>query len=116
MFLLGGIVLREFGVTEGPITEEIASRLTVDTAFIGADGIDGEGNIYCGSFAEVGIKQMMIRNSAQRVLVADHSKFGEKTLVKIAELPELQTVITDSALDEGLRSSVSALVSEFIIV
>ena len=115
MFLLGGIVLREFGVTEGPISEEIASRLTVDIAFIGADGIDKEGGICCGSFVEVGVKQTMMRNSASRVLVADHSKFGVKTLVKIAELSEFQTVITDSSLEEEYRAAISAQGPELIL-
>lgn len=116
MFLLGGIVQREHGVTEGHLTEEMAAKLQVTTAFIGADAVDVENGIFNSHFAEVGIKKMMIGNSQKAVLLADHSKFLEKALIKVADLEEFDTVITDSAIESRFRSRLKKKIKNMVIV
>src|SRR6185437_7917002 len=54
--LLGGYVRRESPDLEGPLTEANLDYLRADIAFIGADGIDSEGNVYNAS---LGIARML---------------------------------------------------------
>ena len=88
----------------------------VTTAFIGADAVDVENGIFNSHFAEVGIKKMMIGNSQKAVLLADHSKFLEKALIKVADLEEFDTVITDSAIESRFRSRLKKKIKNMVIV
>lgn len=116
MFFLGGLVQKEYGVAEGHITEEIASRFKVDIAFIGADAVKVDDGIYNGHFAEVGIKTMMIQNSRKAVLLADHSKFQENALIRVAGLEEFDIIISDSGLDAQIQRQLNKTVRKVMIM
>lgn len=83
----------------GTMTENFIRGTHVDIAFVGADGIDMTGGVTNANFAEVGVKQLMIKAAARPVIVADHSKFGRVALARICDLRDAALVVTDSALD-----------------
>lgn len=116
MFFLGGLVQKEYGVAEGHITEEIAGRFQVDIAFIGADAVKIDDGIYNGHFAEVGVKTMMMHNSRKAVLLADHSKFQENALIRVAGLEEFDIIITNKELDEQIQRQLRKTVREVMIM
>lgn len=95
----GGIRRNDYEVLIGARAENFLRDLSVDRAFIGADSIDLERGITNATLAEVSIKQQIINSAKETILVADHTKFGKSTLKKVAELAQVEHIITDKNID-----------------
>lgn len=93
----------------GTVTENFIRETHVDIAFIGADGIDMTGGVTNANFAELGVKQLMIKAAMRSVVVADHSKFGRVALARICDLEDVDLLITDTGLDEEIQNRLRKL-------
>ena len=100
MIVTGGIRRDGFSVLVGDIAEEFIRRLYVDIAFVGADAISVKNGIFNSNFMEIGIKKSMIASGKKKVLLADHSKFGQKALAKVCSIEEMDVIVTDGGIDE----------------
>ena len=91
----------------GPLAEEMISRFHADRLFLAAAAVDLDRGLYNSYVYEIGVKQHMIHASHEVILLADHTKFGRQSTVKIADLDVLSSVITDSQVPDeiamGLR-------------
>jgi DeoR/GlpR family transcriptional regulator of sugar metabolism len=67
----------------------------VDKSFIGADAIHHDGTISNVNIEEVPIKQAMIDAADKVILLTDSSKFGITAFAKVAEICDVDYVITD---------------------
>lgn len=95
----GGRRREDYEVLVGTEVENFLKNLSVDKAFIGADAVSIEKGITNATFPEVGIKKEMIKSAKESFLVADHTKFGSNSLVKVANLEKIEYVITDKKID-----------------
>jgi len=73
-------------------------QLHVDWAFLGADAIDEHGVTNTNTL-EVPLKRAMLAAARRAVLVADSSKFGHATLVRVAGAEEFERVVTDEGFE-----------------
>ncbi len=73
-------------------------ELRVEVAFLGADAIDLEPGITNTNTLEVPLKQAMIASARTAVVVADSSKFGSRALVRVADVDQVDRIITDDEL------------------
>lgn len=69
-----------------------------DIAFIGCDGFHEDGPC-TKSYKELEIKQSIIKNANEVVLVADSSKFKQEGLYRFATFEAISHIITDSDID-----------------
>jgi DeoR family transcriptional regulator, aga operon transcriptional repressor len=83
---------------------DLIKEYHVDFAVLGADAVDPHAITNTNSF-EVPMKRAMIRSADKVLLVADSSKFGQSALVRVAELHDIDLVITDDGLDEETAAS-----------
>jgi DeoR family fructose operon transcriptional repressor len=74
------------------------SRLHVDVAFLGTNGISVAGGLTTPDLAEAAVKRATLVIGARTVLLADHSKAGVVTLARYGELNQIDLFITDSGL------------------
>ncbi len=107
VLLPGGYVRSGSPDLTGSLTEANLSLLRAEVAFLGADAIDNEGNVYTAPPDNTAILLRMA-NSAERVYVAaDHSKLGKSALRCFGQLREWAGLITDQQCDaefvHGLR-------------
>ncbi|HOJ60713.1 MAG TPA: DeoR/GlpR family DNA-binding transcription regulator [bacterium] len=102
LVLLGGTARKGNPDLTGWITEENLKRFCVDLAFIGADGVSPEG-IYTTEMNIGRVSQAMIAGAKQIVLVVDHRKFEQKSLVRFASWEAIHRVITDSQVSAKTR-------------
>jgi DeoR family fructose operon transcriptional repressor len=58
-----------------------------------------EGGLTYPSFEEVAVKRAMIEAASEVILLADHSKFGHDSLVRVAPLTAVSTIVTSSSCD-----------------
>ncbi len=80
----------------GPETEAQAEKYFVNKAFISTKGFLPEEGTFESLVATYRIKQIMAAKSSEIVLLVDHTKFGQKSLCKVLDIAQINTVITDS--------------------
>ena len=116
VIMLGGI-LREMSYSlVGPHAEQILERFHVDRLFLGVDGVDPDAGLTTPDVLEAKLNTLMIRVARQVVVVADSSKFGRRSLSKIADLEAVHRVITDRKLSAEMHRALKAASIEVVIV
>jgi len=85
----------------GPEAEAQAEKYFVNKAFISTKGFSPEEGTFESSVATYRIKQILSSKSSEVVLLVDHSKFGQKSLCKVLDISQIDTIITDSQVSEA---------------
>ena len=113
-FVAGGMLRPGPLSVVGPQTETFLLGLSVDKLFMGVDGIDIEAGFTVPDLFDAHTKKAMIRCAQQVIVVADHTKLGNRAFAPIAALDQANLLITDSdAPDEvisQLREHIEVLV------
>lgn len=108
VIVLGG---RVRGNTLGVVDQwaaDLLTRLTIDLAFIGANGISLERGLTTPDASVALVKSAAMRASLRRIFVGAHHKFGRSTFVRFAEVTDFETVITGHELSPTHASRLSA--------
>lgn len=74
--LLGGDLRSSSMSTLGPLAELMLSRVSVDKAFLGADGVVAGFGLCEATAQQAWLKDCMIRRAAQVIVLADSNKLG----------------------------------------
>ncbi len=90
----------------GPQAEDWAKTLFVDFAFIGTKGLLPATGTFESAVPTSRIKQIIARQCGRLVLLADHSKFGQRGLSKVLDIAQVHTVVTD---DRTARADLATL-------
>lgn len=98
--MLGGVLRKSYYSAYGPFTEYILKNLTAKKAFLGIDAADKDNGIFNFVLEEVPIKQLMIQNSDEVIMVSDSSKFGKNALYKVCPWEDIDQVITDNCVSQ----------------
>lgn len=102
LLVTGGELLGSVFTLAGPAAETFLADVRVDIAFLGADAIDLKAGITNTNSIEVPLKRAMIGAADRTVLCADSSKFGHRALVRVAGVDEVDVVLTDDDLADGI--------------
>lgn len=105
--LLGGTMLRQSLSFYGQATQAMLDMYRVSKAFISCKGIEYGYGVSDANEPAALTKQQMMRIAGQTWLLADHSKFGRSSFIRIAELEAFSQIITDPQISpeqiEALR-------------
>ena len=97
VIVAGGLVRsRDRGIV-GEAAIDMIRQFLVDYAIIGISGIAEDGTLLDFDYREVRVAQAIIANARQVFLVADHTKFGRKPLVRLGHLSQVDAFFTDQA-------------------
>jgi DeoR/GlpR family transcriptional regulator of sugar metabolism len=99
LILTGGILRPGELSMVGHLAERVFSEFFVDKLFLGAAGIDFEAGLTEYNLEDTLVKQAMLRNAKEIILVADASKFNRIALTAIAPLKVINYVVTDFSID-----------------
>ena len=102
VIVASGIVRSKDGGITGESAVKCIKQFKVDIGIIGISGIDLDGTLLDFDFREVHVARTIIENSRKVFLVADHSKFGRNAMVKLGNIREIDTLITDKKPPEQL--------------
>lgn len=111
--VLGGQVRGITQATVGPEALSLLSRLRVDLAVLGANGISEHG-ASTPDASEAAVKQMIARAARRTLLLADSSKFGQEHLVTFARLEEIDLLVTDAVPPAPLAAALAAADTEVL--
>jgi len=115
--LTGGTLRGKTRALVGPTAEQFMHRTNFDLVFLGTNGIAPNTGLTTPSEDEAEIKSLMVDNAKRVVLVADASKFGQRSFAQFADLSDVDLLITDeeppALLGSELESAeVSVVVTE----
>lgn len=92
----GGVYSAKFNAFLGRITEDALAQLRADIVFISSPAISG-GEVFHMDENVVRAKRAMMERAAVKVLLVNHSRFGQAALHRLALLSEFDHIITDTA-------------------
>ena len=111
----GGLLRPASETLIGPTAEVALRELRADKLFLSVAGISLDFGLSHASLAEVAMKQAMIRAAREVILLADHTKFGQESVVQVAPASVVNKLITDNALPASIRLELNKLGIEVII-
>ena len=100
IFLLGGMLRRDFHSTTGLAVVSQVRSLNVDKAFMAANGLSAEKGFTTPSMELANVKTAMIPTATTVVFLVDSRKFGRVSFAHFADLRDADMLITDSGADE----------------
>ncbi|WP_323040336.1 DeoR/GlpR family DNA-binding transcription regulator [Gemmobacter sp.] len=102
VMVAGGALRRADGGLVGELTTQFFDQFKVDLAVIGCSAVDADGDLLDFDLAEVGVARTILRQARRRLVVADASKFTRQAPVRLGSLADLDGIVTDRPLPEGL--------------
>ncbi|MBD3628684.1 DeoR/GlpR family DNA-binding transcription regulator [Cyclobacterium sp.] len=97
---LGGVVRKSSSSVVGHFAETMINNFACSKLFISVDGIDAEFGLTTSNMMEAHLNSTMIRSVQKTIVLADSSKFGKKSFGKIANLEDVDIIISDKALSQ----------------
>jgi DeoR family glycerol-3-phosphate regulon repressor len=104
VIIAGGVVRQSDGGIVGEAAVDFIRQFKVDYAVIGASAIDADGALLDYDFREVKVAQAIIANARHVILVADSNKFQRTAPVRIAQLSQVHTFVTDRCESEAIHA------------
>lgn len=103
---VGGMIHHSSYTCISILSLEFIKQFNADIAFISTRAVRPLGGTYELNMDMVGEKRALISISKKVVLLADHTKFGNRSLCKTVSINEIDTVITD---DKTSKSDIEKL-------
>jgi len=104
----GGTFRHGYDAFFGMIATDAVSRLQADILFMSTTAID-RGQCCHKSEETVQFKHALIRSSAFKVLLVDHSKFGLRALHRLTPVTDFDLVIVDDGIAADDRTELESL-------
>lgn len=118
LYCSGGLYFRPSTGFVGKEAEEFISKVHASKCFIGTSGISPTYGLTGPYHSHVDLEKKIIAASEQVIVVSDHMKFGKVAIDKIADLQDVDHIITDSKVDpiklEEVRKLTHVIVTDAI--
>lgn len=102
VFCLGGKFQNSTNCFIGATALGMMEHYNIGKAFMATKGITADGAITDSSMGEYDIKQWAVKKSNEVFLMADSRKYGRAGLISYTNLEKIDTLITDSMVEEPL--------------
>ncbi len=113
--MIGGEISRNTLSARGSLSEEMLKLFRFDVAFIGANAIELNGNIYAANVNETGLKKAVIHAAKKTYLLADSTKIDSSKIIMYANLRDIEGLITDCQISDRDCKALSDIGSNVII-
>jgi DeoR/GlpR family transcriptional regulator of sugar metabolism len=97
--MTGGVIRPNTFGASGPLAAATLHELRVDQAFLAIHSVSARAGLTYPSFEEVDAKRAMIEAASEVILLADHSKFGRESLVRVAPIDAVHRIVTSPGVD-----------------
>jgi DeoR family glycerol-3-phosphate regulon repressor len=103
-----GVVRKADGAILGDTAVDFVRQFRADTAVIGVAAIAADGALLDYDLGEVSIVRAIIASARNVILAADSTKFGRAAPINIAQLDQIDTLVTDTACPAALQEMCAA--------
>lgn len=87
----------------GQSTLQMLQGINIALAFIGVSGYTDQGGFTCGKEDEMLVKRLMVERAGKKVILMDSSKCGKILPYTFGNVEDVDYIITDGEIPEGLR-------------
>ena len=112
---LGGSLRHSSLSVVGRYAENILPNFSCSKLFLGVDGIDLGYGITTTDIREAELNRVMMHTAQKTIVLADSSKFRRRGFSKIADIEEIDMIITDAGIPDLIASRIEELGIELII-
>ncbi len=98
LIVTGGTLWEPTVSLVGPVAISTLHRFAADKAFLATPAVSLEAGITNSNLYEAEVKAKMIEIAREKILLADHTKFGRTSYAKVAPLSALTCLITDDGV------------------
>ncbi|SDS23556.1 DeoR/GlpR family DNA-binding transcription regulator [Microterricola viridarii] len=105
--MTGGVVHARSYELVGDYAAAVLNSVTLDIAFIGANGLDPVLGATTHDEREASVNRLMASRAARAVLVTDSSKIGKKAFAAMGDARLFGTVITDAGITAEQRAALT---------
>ena len=116
LIILGGMVRQNSYSAVGHFAEDMLRQLSADKLFLAVDAFDLDFGLSTPNPEESKVNQAMVQIATEKILVADSSKFGKRSLSRIVPLSAIDKVITDNSLTTDIQAELRARGVEVLLV
>lgn len=113
--MTGGYLYPRIGVLLGPVCDQMLETISADVLVMGIAGITQDG-LSDSNMLIMGTMRKMIERARRVIIVADHTKFGHRSLVHIAPWSQVDCVVTNDEVDPEFVKFLEAQEVECILV
>lgn len=106
LIFVGGAVHHKTGVCLGNYSVQMLQSVNCRRAFLSVSGVHDDG-LYNNNALLVETEQAMMKSADEVFIVADSTKFGRKSLAKLCEFDQINTMIVDNELDPTWKNTIS---------
>ncbi|HWS58283.1 MAG TPA: DeoR/GlpR family DNA-binding transcription regulator [Actinotalea sp.] len=100
----------------GPLATRALAGLRVDVTVLGVHGLDLEAGLTTPNLLEAETDQALIAAASQLIVVADHTKWGVAGLSRIADLADVDVLISDDGLPPDATAALRDTVGTLVLV
>ncbi len=108
VIITGGKVDDSSQSTIGEHSRTLLRALNPDIAFLTCNSWSLEKGVTTPTEEKASLKRDLIANAAQKVLIADSTKYAAYSLYRACELKEMTHIVTDNGLDEAIQQQIRA--------
>lgn len=116
VLIAGGVLRTSSMELVGSLTESTFKHVNVATAIVGTDGISAAGGVTTHDDIEARTNHTMIEQAQRVIVVADATKIGRMTLSKLADLSEVDMLITDDSADRAELAAIERAGVEVVVL
>lgn len=114
--LTGGYLSGDWFALVGPKAMEFIPTMFTSKFFFGANGVHPERGVTDRHAEEAAVNRAMADQARQRILVVDHSKFGQVAGYLVCPIKNVDVIITDSGASDEVMAPFLALGIEVVRV
>jgi DeoR family transcriptional regulator, aga operon transcriptional repressor len=101
----GGVTRGQSYELIGPYATLVLAELALDWAILGVDGLDPQAGATAHHEGEASINHLMATRAEQVMVVADHSKLGQRAFARVCGVDEINVIVTDRDADPAKLAS-----------
>lgn len=106
LYLVGGNLRKSEMSMVGTITRDTIMKFNFDRFYMGVAGISKDNGPTDFNLEEAEIKRAFLARSKQAVILADKTKIGSTSLVKVCEFDEIDEIVTNEGLDKDVYEQI----------
>ncbi len=114
LIFVGGYIYPRTGVALGPIARQALDSLHFSKVFMGAAGISEDG-FYNANVLLAETQQQMMCSADEVVVVADHTKFGRRSLARLCGWDRISRLVSDTGMDSRWQDIVRQSGTDMIL-
>ena len=113
---LGGTLRHSSLSAVGKYAESPLSEFSCSKLFLCVEGIDIDFGITTTDIREADLNKVMMHSAQKTIVLADSSKFRRRGFSKIANMDEIDLIITDSGISDKIVQRIEELGIELVVV